>query len=124
MFLVFSCIAVLVGCIGLYGLVSFMAAMKVKEIGIRKVLGASSAQVLAMFSKEYLVLLLLAFVLAAPLAGYLMEKWLADYASKIQLSWQFYILSLLLVGLIAMFTVGYKSLQAAWIDPAKSLKSE
>jgi putative ABC transport system permease protein len=124
MFLVFSCIAVLVGCIGLYGLVSFMAAMKVKEIGIRKVLGASSTQVLAMFSKEYLVLLLLAFVLAAPLAGYLMEKWLADYASKIQLSWQFYILSLLMVGLIAMFTVGYKSLQAAWIDPAKSLKSE
>jgi putative ABC transport system permease protein len=124
LFTIFSCIAVVVGCIGLYGLVSFMAAMKVKEIGIRKVLGASSAQVLAMFSKEYLVLLLLAFAMAAPLAGFLMEKWLEDYTSKIQLSWQFYMVSLLLVGLIAGITVGYRSVQAAWTNPAKSLKSE
>ncbi|MCH7399780.1 FtsX-like permease family protein [Belliella sp. DSM 107340] len=124
LFIIFSCIAVVVGCIGLYGLVSYMAAMKTKEIGVRKVLGASSAQVLTMFSKEYVVLLLIAFALAAPLAGYLMEKWLEDYASKIQLSWQFYLFSLLLVAGIAFLTVGYKSIQAAWANPSVSLKSE
>ncbi|MFD2035044.1 ABC transporter permease [Belliella marina] len=124
LFIIFSCIAVAVGCIGLYGLVSYMAAMKTKEIGIRKVLGASSAQVLTLFSREYVVLLLIAFALAAPIAGFLMEKWLADYASKIQLSWQFYIISLLLVGMIAFLTVGYKSIKAAWTNPTVSLKSE
>ncbi|TVP53165.1 MAG: FtsX-like permease family protein [Mongoliibacter sp.] len=124
LFIIFSCIAVAVGCIGLYGLVSFMAAMKTKEIGVRKVLGASSAQVLAMFSKEYIVLLLISFAMAAPLAGYFMEKWLADYNSKIQLSWQFYAVSFLLVGLIAILTVGHKSLQAAWSNPSNALKSE
>jgi putative ABC transport system permease protein len=124
LFIIFSFIAVIVGCIGLYGLVSFMAAMKTKEIGVRKVLGASSGQVLAMFSKEYIILLLISFALAAPLAGYLMEKWLSDYSSKIQLSWQFYAFSLILVGLIAVFTVGYKSLQAAWTNPSNALKSE
>lgn len=124
LFLIFSIIAVVVGCIGLYGLVSFMASMKVKEIGVRKVLGASSAQVLGMFSKEYLVLLLAAFVLAAPLATFLMNKWLQDYASKIEISWDLYALSIACVALIALLTVGYRSVQAAWSNPVKSLKSE
>ncbi|WP_373493009.1 ABC transporter permease [Aquiflexum sp.] len=124
LFLIFSLIAVLVGCIGLYGLVSFMAAMKVKEIGVRKVLGASSAQVLGMFSKEYLVLLLTAFVLAAPLATFLMNKWLQDYASKIEISWDLYAFSIVFVALIALLTVGYRSVQAAWSNPVESLKSE
>lgn len=124
LFLIFSLIAVLVGCIGLYGLVSFMASMKVKEIGVRKVLGASSTQVLGMFSKEYLVLLLAAFVLAAPLATFLMNKWLQDYASKIEISWELYALSIACVGLIALLTVGYRSVQAAWSNPVESLKRE
>lgn len=124
LFLVFSLIAVLVGCIGLYGLVSFMASMKVKEIGVRKVLGATSAQVLGMFSKEYLVLLLVAFLLAAPMATFLMNRWLQDYASKIEISWDLYALSIACIAMIALLTVGYRSVQAAWSNPAEILKSE
>lgn len=124
LFIVFSIIAVLLGCIGLYGLVSFIAVMKVKEIGVRKVLGASSAQILVLFSKEYLALLLVAFLISAPMATILMEKWLSEYASRISISWQVYFLAILMVAFIAILTVGYRSLSAAWANPANSLQSE
>lgn len=121
LFIFFSIIAVLVGCIGLYGLVSFVAAMRVKEIGVRKVLGASSAQVLAMLSKEFLILIIAAFAVAAPLATILMNKWLANYASKVAISWEIYVVALVTVTIIAFITGGYRSIQAAWSNPINSL---
>lgn len=124
LFIFFSIIAVLVGCIGLYGLVSFVAAMKVKEIGVRKVLGASSPQVLALLSKEFLILIIAAFVIAAPLATFMMEQWLSNYASKISISWQVYAMALGIVTIIALITGGYRSILAAWSNPIKALNRE
>ncbi|GCC52703.1 hypothetical protein SanaruYs_29410 [Chryseotalea sanaruensis] len=121
---VFSCIALLIGCIGLYGLVSFLAVQKTKEIGIRKVLGSSVTQILTIFGKEFSYLLLIAFIIAAPITWLLMSNWLSGYTYRIDIDLWIYALELGIISAIVLFTVGYQSLKAAIVNPVESLKSE
>lgn len=121
---VFACIALFIGCMGLYGLVSFMAVQKTKEIGIRKVLGGSILQILWIFGKEFSVLILIAFLIATPLAGWLMSSWLQHFTYHIELSMWTFIPAIGATLIIAGLTVGYKSVAAALANPVKSLRSE
>jgi putative ABC transport system permease protein len=121
---VFSLIAILIGCLGLYGLMSFLAESKTKEIGVRKVLGANVLQILWLFGREFGQLILLGFVLAAPLAGWLMSKWLQDYTYRIEVEWWVFGLAVLLVTVITLVTVSYQSIKAALTNPVNSLRSE
>ena len=120
----FSVIAILIGCMGLYGLVSYMAAQRIKEIGVRKVLGASIAQILMLFSKQFFTLLLLAFLVAGPLAWLVMNNWLNQYAYHIHLSPFIFLGALLLAMLIAGITVSLKSYRAATTNPSRALRDE
>jgi len=120
----FAIVAILIGCLGLFGLVSFMINQKTKEIGIRKVLGASVISILGLFSKEFGRLILISFVIAAPLAYYIMNGWLQDYEYKTTIGWEIFVVAISVSLLIATLTVGYRSLSAALANPVKSLKSE
>jgi ABC-type antimicrobial peptide transport system permease subunit len=121
---VFSVVAVLIGCIGLYGLVSFMVAQRTKEIGVRKVLGATVGQVVGMFSAEFAKLLLAAFGVAAPVVYWAMEAWLANFAYRISLGPSAFALAILLSAALAALTVGYRTARAALANPVDSLRSE
>ena len=121
---VFSLIAILIGCLGLYGLVSFMSESKTKEIGIRKVMGATQNQVLWLFGREFGRLLLIGFTLAAPIGWFLMNGWLKGYAYHISFDWWVLGLSLGVTLLITALTVSYQSIRAAVMNPATSLRSE
>ncbi|MDB5229865.1 MAG: ABC-type transport system, involved in lipoprotein release, permease component [Chitinophagaceae bacterium] len=121
---IFAGIAILISCLGLYGLVSFMAAQRTKEVGIRKVLGASVANIIFLFSKEFTILILVAFAVAVPVAYYMMSNWLNNFAYKVSLSIWVFALAILSSVIIAWLTVGYKSIKAALSNPVKSLRSE
>lgn len=120
----FCGIAIFIGCLGLYGLVSFMAARKQKEIGIRKVLGATAAQILRLFGKEFIRLILIAFVLAAPLGGWAMKTWLEDYPYRISLGAGIFLATIGITVFIAVLTVSAQSLRSALTNPVNSLRSE
>ncbi|MBD2699206.1 ABC transporter permease [Spirosoma sp. BT702] len=121
---IFSLVAILIGCLGLYGLVLFMAETRQKEIGVRKVLGASVQQLIWLFGREFTWLLVIGFVLAAPVGWFLMNGWLQSYAYRIDLGWWVFALTLALVSGITLLTVGRVSLRAAMADPAKSIRTE
>ena len=121
---IFAGIAILIGCLGLYGLAAFMVAQKRKEVGIRKTLGASIAGILWLFGREYLRLIVIAFVVAAPLAWWAMNAWLEDYVYRISIGLSVFALSLLSTFAIAALTVGFQSVKAALANPVKSLRSE
>ena len=124
MFEIFAGIAIFIGCLGLYGLASFMAQQKTKEIAIRKSLGASLGHIVAMFSKEFILLIVVAFVIAAPVAWYAMDRWLQEFAFKIEIGWVVFVIGILSTIVIAFSTVGYRSLRAATANPVDALKSE
>ncbi len=121
---VFSVIAMLIGCLGLYGLVAFMTEAKQKEIGVRKVLGATPGQLLWLIGREFARLVLIGFVLAAPLGWFLMNGWLQGYVYRINIGWWVFALTIALAVTLTVLTVGYKALKAALMNPAKSLRSE
>ncbi|MEQ9440443.1 MAG: ABC transporter permease [Cyclobacteriaceae bacterium] len=120
----FSGIAIAIGCLGLYGLVLFMAEQRTKEIGIRKVLGASIQQLLALFSGEFLKLVLIAFCLAGPLAYYLMQQWLQSFEYRINMGVTIFAGCLIITLLLVMLTVGYRATRAALANPVDSLRDE
>lgn len=121
---IFTSIAIFIGCLGLFGLATFMANQKTKEIGVRKVLGASVQSIVFLFSREYVKLILIGFALAAPLAWYVMGQWLNDFAYKIDIGPAIFFSGLGISFLIAIITVGYRSLRAATVNPVDSLKCE
>ncbi|MCG2617155.1 ABC transporter permease [Terrimonas sp. NA20] len=121
---IFAALAMFLSCLGLYGLVSFMAIQRVKEVGIRKVLGASSLKIVLLFSKEFLILIGIAFVIAAPLAVYFMNKWLKEFAYQIDISWEIIMLAGISAAVIALLTISVKAIRAALANPVRSLRSE
>lgn len=124
LFKIFSFIAIFIGCLGLYGLVAFMAAQRTKEVGIRKVLGASIFNIAILFSKEFIKLVAIAFVLAAPIAYYIISLWLQDFTYRVSIEYWPFVLAGLATLLIALLTMGAKAVQAALANPVISLKSE
>jgi putative ABC transport system permease protein len=121
---IFAGIAIFISCLGLYGLVSFMAVQRNKEVGIRKTLGASVGSIVYLFSKEFTVLVVIAFAIAAPVGYYFMHQWLEDFSYKITIGPGIFLLSIFVSVAIAWITVGYKSLKAALVNPVTSLRSE
>ncbi len=120
----FAILVVLISCLGLYGLVSLVAQQKIKEIGIRKVLGASTSQIVVLLSRSFLKLVLIAFVIATPIAWYVMNQWLQDFAYRIDIGWWVFALSGVLALAIALLTVSFQAIKAALANPVKSLQTE
>ncbi|GAB3916440.1 ABC transporter permease [Larkinella terrae] len=122
--LTFSVLAILIACLGLFGLAAFMAEQRTKEIGVRKVLGASTSSIVGLLSKDFLRLVLIAILIATPIAWYGMNQWLQDFAYKIDVPWWVFVLAGLVAILIAFATVSFQSIKAALTNPVKSLKAE
>lgn len=121
---IFACLAIFISCLGLYGLVSFMTQQKTKDVGVRKVLGASISSIVFLFSKEFTILIGVAFAIAVPVAYFLMQSWLQNFAYRIPLGFGVFALAIIASILIAWITVGYKAIKAAMANPIKSLKTE
>ena len=120
----FAILAIIISCLGLLGLVMFAAEQRVKEIGIRKVLGSSLNQIIGLFARDFLQLVLIAFLIAGPLGWYVMHSWLRDFAYRINISWWIFVLSGAVALLIALLTVSHQALRAAMANPVKSLRTE
>ena len=121
---IFAGIAIFISCLGLYGMVSFMAVQRTKETGIRKVLGASVKDIVFLFSKEFTILVAAGFLIAIPVSYYMMNNWLQDFAFRIKINAGMFLMVILLSVVIAWITVGYISIKAAMANPVKSLKTE
>src|SRR6478736_484272 len=121
---IFTSLAIFIGCLGLFGLASFMANQKTKEIGVRKVMGASVQSIIILFSKEFVILIIIGFALAAPMSWYFANQWLNQFAYKIDVGPMVFVVGLVATFLIAVFTVGYRSFKAATANPVNSLKYE
>jgi putative ABC transport system permease protein len=121
---IFAFLAVFIACIGLLGLSTYMTYQRTKEIGVRKVLGATVLSITNLLAKDFLKLVLIAIVLATPVSWYLMDRWLADFAYRIQLQWWMFVLAGLLAVVIAFLTISFQSVKAALMNPVKSLRSE
>jgi ABC-type antimicrobial peptide transport system permease subunit len=123
-FRLFSLIAIVIGCLGLYGLIAFATLQRTREVGIRKVLGATVPDILYLFAREFILLIGIAFIISAPLAWLTMHHWLENFAYRISIGWGTFLLSLAVSALIAATTIGYKAVRAAVRNPVKSLRSD
>jgi putative ABC transport system permease protein len=123
-FIGFASLAIVIACLGLLGLVSFSAAQKTKEIGIRKVLGATPASIVFLVTKDFSRLIGVAMVLGLPLAYYIMTLWLSDFVYKTEIGLAPLLLAPVLCIVIAFLSSAYQALRAAWIDPADTLRNE
>ena len=124
LFTLFSCLAIFIACLGLFGLATYSAMLRTKEIGIRKVLGADLTTIVTLLSKDFLKLVGIAILIAIPFSWYVMEQWLNKYAYKIDVEWWVFALSGILALSIAFFTVSFQSLKSAMSNPIKSLRTE
>lgn len=122
--LAFSALAIIVACLGLFGLATFLAEQKTKEIGVRKVLGASVPAILLMLSKEFIMWIAIANIIAWPLAYYFMNKWLQEFVYRINISWWLFIIAGIIALIIALITVSFQAIKAATANPVDSLKYE
>jgi ABC-type antimicrobial peptide transport system permease subunit len=120
----FAGLTIVISCLGLFALAAFMAENRTKEIGIRKVLGASVTSIVTLLSKDFLKLVLIAFVIACPVAWYAMHQWLQNYSYKINVEWWVFAATGLLSMFIAFTTVSFQAIRAANANPAKSIKTE
>ena len=123
-FSIFAALTILIACLGLFGLVAFTAAQRTKEIGIRKVLGASVAHIVALLSKDFLKWVLIAFLVAVPIAYYAMSKWLENFAYRTAIGIETFLIGGALLLLVALVTVSYQAVRAALADPVQSLRYE
>ncbi|MCF0073363.1 ABC transporter permease [Dyadobacter sp. CY261] len=123
-FITFAAISIIIGCLGLFGLSAFTAERRTKEIGVRKVLGASVTNIVALLSKEFLKLIVIAIVIGSPIAWFGMNYWLSDFAYHVDLAWWMFVAAGMLAIVIALLTVSFQSVKAALMNPVKSLKSE
>jgi ABC-type antimicrobial peptide transport system permease subunit len=124
LFKVFSALAMLISCLGLWGLITYAAQQRVKEIGVRKVLGASVPDIVSLLTKDFILLVLIAIVIAVPLAWLGIHKWLQDFAYRIHIGWAAFIIAAGAAILIALITVSFQAIKAAIANPAKSLRTE
>ena len=122
--MIFSCLAVFISCLGLFGLATYSAETKIKEIGIRKVLGASVLGITGLLSREFLKLVGLSIIIGSPIAWLLMNKWLEDFYYRIEIEWWVFALVAFMTLLIAFTTIAYQSLRAASVNPVDSLRDE
>ena len=121
---IFATVAILISCLGLFGLITFTAQLKTKEIGIRKVLGASVPGITTLLAREFLLLVLIAFVIATPVGWLFMNNWLQDFAYRIPLNWWMFALAGISAVVIALITVSFQAIKAALANPVESLRTE
>ncbi len=124
LFNIFAGIALVISCLGLFGLATFATERRTKEIGIRKILGASATNIVSLISKEFVVLVFIAILIAAPIAWWAMDKWLADFAYRIEIKWWMFALAGVMAIVIAVLTVSFQAVRAAVANPVESLRSE
>ncbi|MBS0031223.1 ABC transporter permease [Chitinophaga sp. 22321] len=124
LFLNFAVLAIIISCLGLLGLASYSAVQRTREIGIRKVMGASVADIVNLLSKDFLKLVLISFVIATPATWYFMHKWLEVFAYRISIGWWVFVLSGIIAMVVAIATISYQALKAALADPVKSMRAE
>jgi putative ABC transport system permease protein len=123
-FTVFAFIAIFIACLGLFGLSAFSITQRIKEIGIRKVLGASTATIVGLLSKDFLKLVAVAAVIAFPVAWYVMHNWLQDFAYRINMPWWIFLLAGIIAAAVALCTISFQAIKAALSNPVKSLRTE
>ena len=123
-FKLFAGVAILIGCLGLYGLIAFAAAQRTKEVGLRKVLGASITDIVLLFSKEFVLLIGIAFVIAAPIGYYVMNNWLHSFAYQVNIGINIFVIAIVSSLIIAASTIAYQAIKAAVANPVKSLRTE
>jgi putative ABC transport system permease protein len=120
----FAVLAVIIACLGLFGLATYIAEQRTKEIGVRKVLGATVQNIVVMLSRDFLILIIIATVIAFPIAWWAMYKWLQDFEYRIGVGWWIFILSGFIAMLVALFTISFQAVRAAVSNPVKSLRNE
>ncbi len=124
LFTIFSCLAIFIACLGLFGLATYSAMLRTKEIGVRKVLGANLGTIVSLLSKDFIKLVGIAILIAVPFTWYAMEQWLDQYAYKIDVEFWVFLLSAIVALTIAIFTVSFQAIKAAMANPVKSLRTE
>ena len=120
----FAAIAIFISCLGLFGLAAYTAQVRTREIGVRKVLGASASGIIQLLAKDFVKLVVIAILIATPIAWYVMNKWLQDFAYKINISWTVFAVAGLLAVIIALLTISFQSIKAALANPVESLRTE
>ncbi|MGB8194457.1 MAG: FtsX-like permease family protein, partial [Chitinophagaceae bacterium] len=123
-FTVFACIAIFIACLGLFGLSAFAITQRIKEIGIRKVLGANVSTIVTLLSKDFMKLVVIASIIAFPIAWYAMRSWLEDFAYRINIPWWLFLMAGILAAFVALFTISFQAIKAALANPVKSLRTE
>ena len=121
---IFAALAIIISCLGLFGLAAYTAERRTREIGIRKVLGASMPGIAALLSKDFLQLVCVACIIAFPIAWWMMHGWLQDYKYRIEISWWIFLIAGLTAILIAFLTISFQAIKAAVANPVKSLRTE